>query len=85
MMGWLYVAVWFALAAYLIYVTVRRYRTPLMFILSDFMVFLGVWELANMLTAVDLKSGAFGWIYRGVAAVVLVMCLIWCFILRHRD
>ncbi|MBQ3285315.1 MAG: hypothetical protein IJH40_06695 [Ruminococcus sp.] len=85
MMGWLYVAVWFALAAYLIYVTVRRYRTPLMFILSGFMVFLGVWELANMLTAVDLKSGAFGWIYRGVAAVVLVMCLIWCFILRHRD
>ncbi|MBQ3330492.1 MAG: hypothetical protein IJG87_04860 [Ruminococcus sp.] len=85
MTGWLYVAVWFALAAYLIYVTIRRYRTPLMFILSGFMVFLGVWELVNMLTAVDLKSGAFGWIYRGVAFVVLVMCLVWYFVLRHRD
>lgn len=85
MTGWLYVAVWFALAAYLIYVTVRRYRTPLMFILSGFMVFLGVWELVNMLTTVDLKSGAFGWIYRGVALGVLIMCLIWYFVLRHRD
>ena len=85
MMGWLYVAVWFALAAYLIYTCIRRYRTPIMYILSGFMVFLGIWELANVLTATDLKTGVFGWIYRGVALVVLVLCLIWYFVLRNRN
>lgn len=85
MTGYLYTAVWFLLAAYLIYVTITRYRKPMMFILSGFMVFLGVWELINALIAVDLKSGVFGWIYRGVALCVLVMCLVWYFVLRHRD
>lgn len=85
MMGWLYVVVWFALAAYLIYTTIRRYRTPIMYILSGFMVFLGIWELINLLTAADLKAGVFGWIYRGVALVVLVLCLIWYFVLRNRN
>ena len=85
MSGWLYTAVWFLLAAYLIYVTIRRYRMPIMFILSGFMVFLGVWELVNNLTAADLKSGVYGWIYRGVALVVLVLCLVWYFWLRNRD
>lgn len=85
MMGFLYTAIWFLLAAYLIYVTIKRYRKPLMFLLSGFMVFLGVWELINTLTATDMKAGVYGWIYRGVALVVLVLCLIWYLVLRHRE
>ncbi len=81
--GLLYTAVWFLLAAYLIYTTIRRYRTPLMFILSGFMVFLGIWELVNTFTPVDLKAGVYGWIYRGVALVVLVLCLVWYFLSRR--
>ena len=83
--GFLFAAVWFLIAAYLVYVTVTRYRKPIMFLLSGFMVFLGVWELIDALIAADLKAGAFGWIYRGVALVVLVLCLIWYFVLRKRD
>ena len=42
MTGYIYTAVWLLLAAYMIYVTVKRYRTPLMFSLSGFRVFLAV-------------------------------------------
>ena len=85
MTGYIYTAVWLLLAAYMIYVTVKRYRTPIMFILSGFMVFLAVWELVNVLTPVDLKAGGYGWVYRGIALVVLVLCLIWYFVLRNRN
>lgn len=85
MTGYIYTAVWLLLAAYMIYVTVKRYRTPIMFILSGFMVFLAVWELVNVLTPVDLKAGVYGWVYRGVALVVLVLCLVWYFVLRNRN
>ena len=85
MTGYIYIAVWLLLAAYMIYVTVKRYRTPIMFILSGFMVFLAVWELVNVLTPVDLKAGVYGWVYRGIALVVLVLCLIWYFVLRNRN
>ena len=85
MTGYLYTAVCLRLAAYMIYVTVKRYRTPIMFILSGFMVFLAVWELVNVLTPVDLKAGVYGWVYRGIALVVLVLCLIWYFVLRNRN
>ena len=85
MTRYIYTAVWLLLAAYMIYVTVKRYRTPIMFILSGFMVFLAVWELVNVLTPVDLKAGVYGWVYRGIALVVLVLCLIWYFVLRNRN
>ena len=85
MSGYLYTVIWFLLAGYLIYVTVTRYRKPMMFVLSGFMVFLGVWELINTLTEVDMKSGTYGWIYRGVAAAVLVGCLIWYFWRRNKG
>ena len=85
MTGYIYTAVWLLLAAYMIYVTVKRDRTPIMFILSGFMVFLAVWELVNVLTPVDLKAGVYGWVYRGIALVVLVLCLIWYFVLRNRN
>ena len=85
MTGYIYTAVWLLFAAYMIYGTVQRYRTPIMFILSGFMVFLAVWEFVNVLTPVDLKAGVYGWVYRGIALVVLVLCLIWYFVLRNRN
>ena len=85
MIGYLYTAVWFLIAAYLIYTAIARYRKPILFLLSGFVVFLGIWELVNIFTEFDMKSGVYGWIYRGVAGVVLIMCLIWYFWLRNRN
>lgn len=82
-MGWLYTVVWFAIAVYLFVMALRENR--FLFVLSGFMVFLGVWELINTLTEVDMKSGTYGWIYRGVAAVVLVGCLIWYYWRRNKG
>lgn len=84
MIGYLYTAVWFLIAAYLIYTAVTRYRKPVLFLLAGFVVFLGIWELLNTVLPIDMKNGVYGWIYRGVALVVLVMCLIWYFWLRNR-
>lgn len=84
MTGYLYTAVWFGIAVYLFVTAIRRYRTPILFILSGFMVFLGVWELIDTLSEVSMKSGVYGWIYRGVALAVLIVCLLWYF-LRGRG
>ncbi|MBQ6336126.1 MAG: hypothetical protein IJI50_02720 [Ruminococcus sp.] len=83
--GYLATVVWFLIAGYLLFTAIRRERKPILFILSGFMVFLGVWELINVLNDVDMKAGVYGWIYRGVAAVVLVVCLIWFFMSRRRS
>lgn len=81
--GFLYTALWLILAAYLFYMAVRQYK--ILFLLSGFMTFLGVWELINTLTELDMKSGVYGWIYRGVAGVILVLCLIWYFFRRRNS
>ena len=84
-MGYLYTAVWFAIAGYVLYTAIRRNRQPILFILSGFMVFMGIWELIDTLSAADMKSGALGWIYRGVAVLALIACLIWFFLSRRGD
>ena len=78
-MGYLYTVVWFLIAGYVLYTAIRRNRTPILFILAGFMAFLGVWELISTVSGVDMKTGVYGWIYRGVAVVALVICLIWYF------
>ena len=85
MIGYVYTAVWFLIAAYLFYTAIRRYRKPILFLMAGFVTFLGIWELVDTLIEINLKTGVYGWIYRGVALVVLVMCLIWYFRLRNRE
>lgn len=72
--GYIYATVWLILAAYLFYMAVKESR--FFFLLSAFFVFLGVWAFVNELTAVDLMAGVYGWIYRGVAVVVLILCIV---------
>ena len=83
-MGYLYTAVWLVLAGYMLYTAIKRNRTPILFILSGFLVFLAVWEFINTVSGVDMKSGVYGWIYRGVALVVLILCFIRYFKSRRR-
>lgn len=72
--GYLYAAVWFVLAVYLFSVAVRESR--FFFLLSAFFVFLGVWALVDELIEPDLMAGVYGWIYRGTAIVVLIICIV---------
>lgn len=72
--GYLYAAIWFILAAYLFYTAIREDR--FFFVLSGFFVFLGAWATANELIKTDLMAGAYGWIYRGAAVIVLILCAV---------
>ena len=82
---YLAVVLWFALAGYILFTAIRRSRTPILFFLSGFLVFLGVWELIDALNEADLKAGVYGWIYRGVGLAALIVCLVWFFMSRRRN
>ncbi len=84
-MGYLYTVVWILIAGYIIYTYITRERSPILLILSGFLVFLGVWELIDAINEVNMKAGVYGWIYRGVALVVLLACLIWMFFFRRKQ
>ena len=71
----LFVALWFILAGYLFFLAIKENR--LYFTGAVFFAFLGGWTLADQLTAVDLMSGVYGWIYRGVAMLMLAVCGVW--------
>ncbi len=79
MMGYVYAAVWLLIAVYLFYTAIRRERTPILFILGGFMVFLSVWELIDVMSDINMKTGTYGWIYRGVALLALIACFVWFF------
>ena len=72
MTGYIFAAVWFALAAYLAYQGFKAERFFLL--LAVFFAFLGGWAVADIISPADLMAGVYGWIYRGVAAVMLIVC-----------
>ena len=72
MPGPVFAVMWFIIAAYLFYLAVKEDR--FFWFIAPFFVFLGVWALVNELVEADLMAGAYLWIYRGVAAVMLIVC-----------
>ena len=72
--GYIYAAVWLILAVYLFFIALRESR--FFFVLSGFFLFLAGWALANEFVELDLMSVLYGWIYRGVALAVLILCAV---------
>ena len=69
-MGYLYSALWFIVAAVLL---IRfRKESAVVYILSGYFAFAGVWWLADQLAEADMLSGIYGWILRIVSAVMLI-------------
>lgn len=81
--SYVYVALWYILAAYLFYIAVKESR--FFFVLSGFFIFLGTWALVDVFIETDLMGGVYGWIYRGVAIVVLIVCAVWYYLSRKRG
>ena len=75
--SYIYAVLWFVLAAYLIYIAIRE--TKFFFVPAAFFVFLGVWALVDIFVEPNLMSGVYGWIYRGVSLLVLIICAVWYF------
>ena len=73
--GYVYTVMWFILAVYMFYLSFKH--TKFFFVLSAFFLFLSGWYLCDeLIVGVDLFSGVYSWIYRGVALVVLIICVI---------
>lgn len=79
---YVYVALWYILALYLLYIAIKESR--FFFILAGFFAFLGTWALVDIFVDVDLMSGVYGWIYRGVAIIVLGLCA-WRYYLMKKN
>ena len=72
-MGYFYSALWFVIAAVLL---VRfRGEGKIIYILSGYFTVMGIWWLANQFVEVDLLSGVYGWILRGLSLAVLLILL----------
>lgn len=73
--GYIYSAMWLIIAVYLFFTAIKE--SKFFFLLSGFFLFLSGWYLADeLITTVDLFSGVYSWIFRGVALAVLVISAI---------
>lgn len=73
--GYVYTALWLILAIYMFYLAFKE--SKFFFVLSAFFAFLCGWYLANeLLTDINLFEGYYSLIYRGVALIVLIVCVI---------
>ncbi len=79
--GYVYTALWLILAIYMFITALKN--SKFFFLLSGFFLFLSCWQLADELLSVNLFEGVYSLIYRGVAVVVLVVCIV--AYLRHKK
>lgn len=70
-MEYLFIGVFFLIGIYLVFVAVKEYQFLLL--PAIYFIFMGSWRLADFFTELDLHSGIYAWIVRGVSAVVLVV------------
>ena len=71
--GYMYSALWFIVAVYMIYLAFREKK--FFFTLGVYFLFMSGWYLANnLIPDVDLFSGVYSWIFRGVSVVTLIIC-----------
>lgn len=54
------------------------------YLAGAFFMLLGGWWLVGALTGLDVFNGAWGWVLRGLTAVVLVLCCI-VFVREHKS
>ncbi len=75
MTSYIFAVLWLVIAAFMVYLGFKESKFFL--ILSVFFLFLAGWTLIDALNpALHLFSGFYGWIFRGVAAAALILCII---------
>ncbi len=79
--GYVYAGMWFILAVYMFYLAFKH--SKFLFVLSGFFLYSGVWQLTDKLIKTNLYEPPYSFIYRGVALVVLIACII--VYIRHKK
>lgn len=82
-MGFVYAGLWLVLAALLFF----RFRSQskVVYLLTIYFLFLSIWWAVNEFISVDILNGFYGWILRGVSAVMLGLCLVVYYSERKRS
>lgn len=82
--GWLFAAMWFILAVYMVYIAFRESKFFL--VLGGFFLFMAVWYALNeLIHTVDMFNGVYSWIFRGVALLTLILCAIKFYLYKRSD
>ena len=69
-MGYVYSGLWFIMAVVLM--TKFRKESKMVYVLSAYFIFAGIWWLTDQLAGVDMLYGTYGWIFRAVSVAALV-------------
>ena len=48
----------------------------MVYVLSGYFVIMGIWWLINQMVQIDLMSGVYGWVFRGISALMLVVLVV---------
>lgn len=81
--GFLYGGLWLAMAIYLVYAG-KKYG-KICYVLSILFFFMAGWFVIDQFLPVDLLSGGYAWIFRGVMLVFLVLALLYYFNIRKKK
>jgi len=65
-----YVVLWFVMAVYCFFSAHKVHN--ILYFAGIFFTFLFGWNLADLLLSVDMMSGTFAWIFRGIALCFLL-------------
>ena len=63
-MGYVYAALWFIVGMILVFKMGKENKA--FFAVGGFFFFWGVWQTLNEVLAIDMYSGIYGWIHKGV-------------------
>lgn len=73
-MGYVYAALWFVVGMILVFKMGKENKA--FFAVGGFFFFWGVWQTLNEVLAIDMYSGIYGWIHKGVALLALILCIL---------
>lgn len=73
-MGYVYAVLWFVVGMILVFKMGKENKA--FFALGGFFFFWGVWQTLNEVLAIDMYSGIYGWIHKGVAILALILCIL---------
>ena len=78
-----YSVMWLAIAGFLLSMGIREQKIYLVF--SVYFLFNSVWWGIAFFTKADMFHGTFGWVFRGLTAVFLVIGAVWYYNYKKKQ
>lgn len=82
-MGYVYAVLWLVVGMILIFKMGRENKA--FYVVGGYFLFWGIWQALNEILDVNLYDGIYGWIHKGIAIVVLGVCILVVYTERKRG